>query len=71
MRDQWKRQPISFDLALALRDLIESGRQDACCQAGGGTGPFDERMKNAQRRADAIDGLLAALTKLTTPIADE
>ena len=72
MRDQWKRQPISFDLACALRDFIESGRQDACGQTGDSTGrPFDERIKNAQRHAAAVDGLHAALAKLTTPIADE
>ena len=71
LRDDLEEQPISFDLAYALRDFIESGRQDACGQTGDGTGCLDERIKNAQSHAAAVDVLRAALTKLTTPIADE
>ena len=62
-----KDQSLSFDLALALRHHIESVQRDA----ENGNGTFDEDIERAKSRAAAVDGLHAALTKLTTPIADE
>ncbi len=71
LRDDLEEQPISFDLACALRDFIESGRQDACGQTGDeASGSLDKRITNAKGHA-AVDGLHAALTKLTTPIAGD
>lgn len=67
LRDELEQQPISFDLALALRHHIETVRQDADL----GNSKFDEDIEQTKSRAAAADFLLAALTKLTTPIADE
>ena len=67
LRDDLEEQPISFDLACALRHHIETERRDA----ENGSGKFDEDIERAKSRAAAADFLLAALTKLTTPIADE
>lgn len=67
LRDDLEEQPISFDLALALRHHIETVRRDA----ENGNGKFDEDIERAKCRAATADFLLALLTKLTTPIANE
>ncbi|MCX7423874.1 MAG: hypothetical protein NT013_30660 [Planctomycetia bacterium] len=67
LRDELEQQPISFDLALALRHHIETVRRDA----ENGNGKIDEDMERAKRRAEINGLLLDILEKITTPIADE
>ena len=65
LRDELEQQPISFDLALALRHHIETVRRDA----ENGNGKIDEDMERAKRRAEINDLLLDILEKITTPIS--
>lgn len=65
LRDKLEQQPISFDLALALRHHIETVRRDA----ENGNGKIDEDMERAKRRAEINDLLLDILEKITTPIS--
>ena len=66
LRDELEQQPISFDLALALRHHIETVRQDADL----GNSKFDEDIEQTKSRAEINDLLLDILEKITTPISN-
>lgn len=67
LRDELEQQPMSFDMALALRHHIETVRRDA----ENGNDKIDEDIERTKSRAATADFLLALLTKLTTPIAGD